>query len=82
MAKKKKRDTYRYKMKDGNQTVYFGITDNFTRRKQEHKTDGKKFSKIETIGPKVTRDSALKWEKESIEKYKRKHKGKKPKYND
>ncbi len=80
--KKKKRDTYRYKIKDSNEILYFGITDDLKRRESEHISDGKQFSKIEKVGPAVTRESALKWERESIKKYKKSHGGKSPKYND
>jgi len=37
---------------------------------------------MEKVGPAVTRESALKWERESIKKYKKSHGGKSPKYND
>jgi len=83
MAKKQKdRDTCRYKLKKGNQIVYIGITDDPKRRESEHKSEGKQFSKMEKVGTAVTRESALKWESESIKKYKKNHGGKSPKYND
>jgi predicted GIY-YIG superfamily endonuclease len=75
-----KRDTYRYKLKDGNRVVYIGITNEPERRVREHDSDGHKFCKMEIVGPKVSEDTAKKWEEESIEKY-RKSTGKKPKYN-
>jgi hypothetical protein len=40
------------------------------------------FSKMEKVGPAVTRKSALKWERENIKKYKKNHGGTSPKYND
>jgi len=83
MAKKQKnRDTSRYKLKEGNEIVYIGITDDPKRRESEHKREGKKFAKMEKVGPAVTRESAFKWESESIKKYKKSHGGKSPKYND
>ncbi len=83
MAKKQKnRDTYRYKLKKGNEILYIGITDDPKRRESEHKSEGKKFAKMEKAGPAVTRESAFKWESESIKKYKKSHGGKSPKYND
>ena len=62
--------------------MYFGITDDLKRRESEHKSDGKKFSKMEKVGPSVTRESALKWESKSIKKHKKSHNEKSPKYND
>lgn len=83
MAKKQKeRDTSRYLLKKGNEIVYIGITDDPKRRESEHKSEGKKFAKMEKVGPAVTRDSAFKWESERIKKYKKSHSGKSPKYND
>jgi len=83
MAKKQKdRDTYRYKLKKGNQIVYIGITNYPKRREYEHKSEKKQFSKMEKVGTAVTRESALKWESESIKKYRKSHGGKSPKYND
>ena len=76
------RFTNRYKLKEGNEILYFGITDDLKRRESEHKSKGMKFSKMEKVGPAVTRESALKWERESIKKYKKSHGGKSPKYND
>jgi len=80
--KQKNRDTSRYKLKEGNEIVYIGITDDPKRRESEHKSEGKEFSKLEKVGPTVTRESAFKWESESIKKYKKSHGGKSPKYND
>ena len=76
----KKRDTYRYRLKDGRKTVYIGITNAPERRRGEHLDRRMKFDKMEIVGPRVTEDSARKWEEESIEKYRR-NKGQTPRYN-
>jgi len=76
----KKRDTNRYRLKDGNKIVYIGITNDPERRAREHHDEHIKFTKMEVVNPKVTEDSARKWEEDSIERY-RKNTGKKPKYN-
>ena len=62
-----KRNTTRYTLRVGNRIVRRGITDNPPRRAAEHKRDGRSGT-MRKEGPKVTRKSALAWE--------RKHKGK------
>ena len=63
MAKRRaKRDTYRYHfIKDG-KVVHRGITDDLQRREREHQA---KYGGgwIKQIGPKVSNDSALEWER-------------------
>ena len=58
-----KRDTTRYHFKKGNKIVHTGITNNPKRREAEHqeKVTGGRLVKQ---GPKVTRKSAEKWERE------------------
>ena len=77
----KKREYTRYELKDGKKVVYRGITNDPSRRETEHRSDGKKFSRMTTVGPRVTEETARKWEKGSIKTYQKGHKGKKPKYN-
>lgn len=55
------RDTYRYHYIQGRKVVHRGITNDLPRREEEHRRtygDGR----IKQIGPRVTRDSARKWE--------------------
>jgi len=61
--------------------VYIGKTNDSKRREQEHKDDGKKFSKMKLEFP-CSAEVATKREQEEIKKYQKSHKGKKPKYND
>ena len=77
----KKRDTSRYTLRDGQKKVYIGKTDNPERREAEHRQD-KKFDRMQIEGPRVSDETALQWEKEAIEKYRKGHGGKPPKYND
>lgn len=77
----KKRDYSRYELKNGNNVLYVGITDNPERREVEHKED-KNFSHMNIIGPKVTKDSAEEWEEKRLEQYRENHGGKNPKYNE
>lgn len=76
----KKRDTYRYRLKDGNKIIYIGITGDPERRAREHKIDEKKII-FEVVGPRVTEDSARKWEQDRLKVYRSSNKGKNPKYN-
>lgn len=76
-----KRDYYRYELKNSRKTVYYGISNNPERRQSEHHGDGKKFSKMNTIGPRVTKKTAEEWENKIIKTYKRNHGGNPPKYN-
>lgn len=58
-----KRDTSRYTLRDKKGRVqYRGITNDPARRAAEHKRAGRR-GKMRVEGPKVTRDSALNWER-------------------
>ncbi len=76
-----KRDTYVYELFDSRKIVYIGITDDLERREQEHLGEGKKFTSIRTISPKLTKESALEREDERISQYQKGHNGRTPKYN-
>lgn len=77
-----KRDYYRYKLNDGNNVVYFGITNNPDRRESEHVSEGKNFSNMKIVGPVVKKETALNWEQERIDQYEKNHRGRKPRYNE
>lgn len=77
----KKRDYYRYELKQGNKIVYVGISNAPSRREAEHASDDKKFSNMKIVGPAVTEESARKWEQERLEQYRQAHGGGNPKYN-
>ncbi len=77
----KKRDHKKYTLKKGNEILYVGVTDDPERREQEHKEEGKKFSHMKIEGRPVTKEGALEWEQERVEKYQKTHGGEKPKYN-
>lgn len=59
-----KRDTYRYTLRTGNRITYRGITNNPKRRAGEHERAGRP-GKMRIEGPRVTRRSALAWERRS-----------------
>ena len=56
------RRTSKYTLRQGNKITYRGITNNPTRRASEHKQAGRP-GKMRIEGPKVTRKSALAWER-------------------
>jgi len=75
------RDTYKYRLKDGNEIVDYGITYDLERREQEHRNEGMKFTKMEKVGNVTTREAAGAWEEESIKHYMQTHGGQRPRYN-
>ena len=75
------RDTYKYILKDGNEIVDYGITNDLERREQEHRSEGLKFTKMEKVGIATTREAAGAWEEASIVHYKETHGGRRPRYN-
>lgn len=72
-----KRNTTRYTMRGkGNRINKFGITNNPTRREGENRSAGNGRT-MRAEGPKVTRQSALGWERQKIEDYQRRN-GRRP----
>ena len=77
---KKKRDTVTYELKQGNEVVYVGTTNDPERREHEHKEEGKKFSHMKVTSRKITDDGAKQKESTRLKTY-RKNQGKNPQYN-
>ena len=63
MSARKPQDTYRYRYPDG----YAGVTNDPNRRAGEHKRAGRK-GNMKVVGPRVTRQSALGWERDQKRK--------------
>lgn len=59
----KPRNYSRYQFKIGNKIVHGGITTDLERREQEHQEKWPN-GHIMQVGPKVTKESAQKWEEE------------------
>lgn len=76
-----KRDHWRYELRNGHEIVYVGITYDPERREGEHRSKEKQFTKMDIIGPAVTKKTAEQWENERLKTYQRSHKGKNPRYN-
>ncbi len=81
MGKKSNYSRYNLTGKRG-KILYKGITNDPERREPEHKDEGKKFDKLDTVGGKVTKKTAEKWEEDSLKTYRDGHGGKNPKYNE
>ena len=78
MAKKRKTITYR--LKDGRGTVYIGTTNNPERREEEHRDEGKRFTRMQITSRRMTEEGAETKEAEQLKDYRRNH-GKNPRYN-
>ena len=76
-----KRNTTKYVLKDKNEVVYVGITNDLERRTQEHKAEGMKFTSVTKVGNITTQEGASKWETDRIRTYMQNHNGATPKYN-
>ncbi len=81
MAKAKEYTTVVYQLRDDRKVVYVGITNDPERREQEHRIEGKKFTKLVVTSRKMTEEGAKKKRAEQLEAYRRNHDGKNPKYN-
>ena len=77
----KKRTTQAYELRDGNEIVYIGEAENLEEREQKHRAAGKKFTSLRKTSPKLTPESAKKREEQSLERYRKRHRGKNPRYN-
>jgi predicted GIY-YIG superfamily endonuclease len=75
------RDTWVYELKDGNEIVYYGITNDPDRRVIEQANSGKRFTHLRVISVALTRESAEERETEEIQRYQRQHGGRPPKCN-
>ena len=76
----KKRDTYKYVLKNGNGIQYIGITNDPKSREKQHR-ESKDFKKMEIVGNVVTRESAENWETNRLDVYRQNHGGKNPPQN-
>jgi len=77
----KERDTITYELKAGGETVYIGTTNDPEERERQHRADGKTFDRLVPTSQKMTPEEAKRKESQDLEKYRRGHNGKNPKYN-
>lgn len=71
-----------YELLDGHKVVYVGKTNDPKRREIEHRTDGKEFTSMRIITPKLTPESANRREEQRIQTYMSNHSGNTPQYNE
>lgn len=64
---RERRDIYRYKLKVGNKVVHIGLTTDLERREREHQKEFPR-AKIVKMGRRTTREAALRWEREKLNK--------------
>lgn len=76
------RNHYRYELRDHRKIVYFGITNDPERRKEEHANDGVPFTTMNVVGPAITKQAAERWEEDRLASYRRSHGGRNPRYNE
>ena len=83
MAKRRQRPRTHnvYALFDRRQLVYYGSSEDVEERAAQHDSEGKRFTRVKKVGPKMTKDSALQREQELIDGYKGRHKGRAPRYN-
>ncbi len=75
------RNTHKYILRDGRRLVQLGITNGALDRATEHLRARKRFTTMYVLGPAVTRDSALDWERDRTQGYQRTHRGRRPRHN-
>jgi len=78
---RKKQDTVTYDLKDGQKVVYKGTTNDPKAREEQHRTNGKRFTKMAVTSRKMTKEGAKKKETKALKTYRKSHHAKNPKYN-
>lgn len=81
MAKRSRRTTVTYDLIRNGKIVYRGSTRDPEQRQEEHRGEGKKFDRLKVTSPRLTRESAKRREAENLEKFRSRHGGKNPQYN-
>ena len=77
----KKRDTVTYDLKKGHEVVYRGTTNDPDRREREHRDAGFDFDRLVPTSVRMTPQGARSREANNLERYRRNHKGRNPRYN-
>ena len=77
----KPRDTFTYDLKQGQQVVYRGTTNDPERREREHRAEGKRFSRLVVTSRRMTDEGAKRKEAKSLATYRKGHGGRSPRYN-
>ena len=77
----KKRGTITYDLKRGPKVVYKGTTNDPERREQQHRDEGKRFTKLLPTSRHMTEDGAKQKEEGQLKQFRRTHRGRNPPYN-
>lgn len=77
----KPRTTLTYDLKKGREVVYRGTTNDPERREDEHRNAGLDFDRLVPTSRRMTPKGAKEKETKDLERYRRGHGGKSPKYN-
>lgn len=77
----KPRTTLTYDLKKGREVVYRGTTNDLKRREDEHRNAGLDFDRLVPTSRRMTSKGAKEKEAKDLERYRRGHNGKNPKYN-
>ncbi len=75
------RNYYRYRLFDGHFIVQYGITNDPERREEEHRDERKSFSRLDVVGPAVTKKVAEEWEAYKLDSYRAAPGGHNPRYH-
>lgn len=79
--RKNERDTVTYDLMKDRKIVYRGTTNDPDEREQSHRADGKDFDQLKVTSRRMTRAGAEKKEAENLDRYRKGHGGRNPKYN-
>lgn len=71
-----------YALFDGKKKVYIGEASDPARRAEQHRDEGKRFTRVEVTSRSMKKENAQKRESEQLESYRRGHGGKNPRYNE
>ena len=77
----KKRNTLTYDLKKGRKVVYRGTTNDPGRREREHRNAGLDFDRLVPTSRRMTSQGAKDREANNLERYRRGHGGRNPRYN-
>ena len=77
----KKQDTQTYALYDGRKKVYIGTSDDLERRAEEHRQEGKRFTRIEPTSRRMTEEGARQKETEQLKAYREGHGARNPRHN-
>jgi len=76
-----KRDHWNYTVRDGRTVVKHGITSKPCQRLTQMKNKGRNFTSMCLDSVAVSKETALKRERNRIKTYQKNHRGRKPRYN-